>query len=446
MRSKRSAACAGGVLIMLLAGCGSGASPSPSDSTSLTGPELSLSQVLDPLASDAPIPTQAGLQAALAPLLAEGDLGPSPAVVVMDARSGQVLLDQSGSGPVLPASTNKLVTAASVLTAYGADATIATRSVKGSGPSEVVLVGGGDPALKIAEPKPTSPPSASLAALAQETARAIADPASGITQPVTVNYDDSLFTGPTRGPGWASGYPVPAITALMADGGLKGSAAPSAAAAQAFAQQLSVHGIKVTGTAPAAASGGGAQLAVVQSPPMADLVQRTLTPSDNVASEVLAHLAGVKRGMGGSFEGGGAASIAVLQDLGLPTDGTVIVDGSGLSHDDRIAPQTLAGLLSAIAGNANPQLWAVGTGSPIAGFTGTLALRFKTSAAKAGAGVVRAKTGTLTTVSGLAGLVRTADGALLAFSFAAPAAKSTVGSEATWDNAAAVLAQCGCSG
>ena len=55
-------------------------------------------------------------------------------------------------------------------------------------------------------------------------------------------------------------------------------------------------------------------------------------------------------------------------------------------------------------------LWPLSTGLPVAGVTGTLAERFSTAGTDAGRGVVRAKTGTLTGVDALAGLMRDAEG------------------------------------
>jgi D-alanyl-D-alanine carboxypeptidase/D-alanyl-D-alanine-endopeptidase (penicillin-binding protein 4) len=62
---------------------------------------------------------------------------------------------------------------------------------------------------------------------------------------------------------------------------------------------------------------------------------------------------------------------------------------------------------------------------------------------------VRAKTGTLTGVSALAGLVHDADGRLIVFALIAdrvPGGEAgTAGSEAALDRVAAALAGCGCS-
>ena len=129
---------------------------------------------------------------------------------------------------------------------------------------------------------------------------------------------------------------------------------------------------------------------------------------------------------------------------GLGVTGVALADGSGLSRLDRLEPAALTALL-ARAGTED-RLAPLLSGLPVAGFDGTLARRFRTGASVPAAGVVRAKTGTLNGVSALAGLVRTADGRLLAFDLTADAVPlgATRGAEAALDRLAAVLASCGC--
>jgi D-alanyl-D-alanine carboxypeptidase (penicillin-binding protein 4) len=83
-------------------------------------------------------------------------------------------------------------------------------------------------------------------------------------------------------------------------------------------------------------------------------------------------------------------------------------------------------------------------GLAIAGVTGTLADRFYTESSYAGAGVVHAKTGTLTGVSSLAGTVVDREGRLLVFAFTTNSAADVPSARASLDDAATVLARCGC--
>jgi len=185
----------------------------------------------------------------------------------------------------------------------------------------------------------------------------------------------------------------------------------------------------------------------VQSPTITQLVERLLTDSDDALAEALAHLAGGKLSGDASFVGGAAATVSTLSDLGVPVDGVSLHDGSGLSLQDLVPTATLVGALSAVAADkpANGEtagvLWPVSTGMPVAGVTGTLATRFDTSGTAVGRGVVRAKTGTLTGVDCLAGVVRGASGRLLAF---AVLADSTPGpqtaSRTALDRAASAVA------
>jgi D-alanyl-D-alanine carboxypeptidase/D-alanyl-D-alanine-endopeptidase (penicillin-binding protein 4) len=153
----------------------------------------------------------------------------------------------------------------------------------------------------------------------------------------------------------------------------------------------------------------------------------------------------IAEGQPASFVGAAAATRTVLARLGLPA-GDQLLDGSGLSAQDRVTPALLAALLRTAAGPARPQLHALVPGLPVSGYLGTLDDRYRTGPAALAAGQVRAKTGTLDGVSSLAGLVRGRDGRLLAFAVVADRVPvgGTLPAEAALDDVAAALAGCGC--
>lgn len=165
-----------------------------------------------------------------------------------------------------------------------------------------------------------------------------------------------------------------------------------------------------------------------------------LTNSDNDIAEALARrtaLAGKQRA---DFEGGGKAIRDRLRKLGLPLAGADFHDGSGLDRADRLTANLLTSLLVKAGDPAHPELRPVLTGLPVAGFTGTLSSRYTDGAA----GVVRAKTGTLTGVNTLAGTVVDRDGRLLAFAFLASDTTDPQAAQSALDRTASALAACGC--
>jgi len=412
-------------------------------------------QLLAPLTTPSTTPpTTAGIAAVLAGPLAAPALGPITTVAVYDARTGQLIYDKSADVPATPASTNKLLSAAAALTAYGADHRIKTTVVAGASPNELVLVGGGDPLLRSSKPAAKDPGAASLAQLADQTAAAVLvtsgeTPVGGKAYSLT--FDDSLFSGPLTSPTWPATYIqeglVSRITALIADGGFVGgiNPDPSLATTKKFADLLRARGVNLAGnpkraTAPLEAT----EIASVESLPMSAIVQESLEKSDNTTADMLGHLAGAKVVNDGSFNGGVRAVTQVLTELGIDASGLQLFDGSGLSRDNIVPARILGQTLNAMATNANDSLWAATYGMPVAGFTGSLDDRFVAPGTQPGLGQVRAKTGTLTGVSTLAGLVTDVDGDLLSFTFMAPAAPDLLAAEIAWDQAAAALATCGC--
>jgi D-alanyl-D-alanine carboxypeptidase/D-alanyl-D-alanine-endopeptidase (penicillin-binding protein 4) len=409
-----------------------------SSPTSSGTPAPAPSPVLGPAPSDAPVPSADSVAAALRGPLADQRLGGHVAVQVTDVLSGQQLYAQNATDGAVPASTMKLATAVAVLAVRGPAYQLQTKAVAGPNPGEVVLVGGGDPTLAV-NATGSYPDAARLDDLATQVKKAL-----GGAAPTKVIVDSSLFTGPNTGPNWESdvvdgfGYTA-RITALMVDGGRTNprqldnpsprSSTPDLAAGQAFAKLLGLATSAVaTGRAPAAgsaapsaaASSGGApapgtELGAVSSPPLMRILEEMLRTSDNTVAEALARQVALARNQPASFAGAGTATLAVLGELGLPTGGVRTADGSGLSFDDRLSAQLLTGILALAARPDQQKLHALFTGLPVAGYSGTLANRYRSPNANPAGGALRAKTGTLPGVNSLAGYVIDAKGRLLAF-------------------------------
>ena len=359
-----------------------------------------------------------------------------------------------GARTVTPASTLKMLTATAALEAMGPDHRFVTRVVATPSSPRITLVGGGDPLLgrDASDPDGTYPARADLDTLARATAKSL----NGLGRArVRLSYDASLFTGPAVNPRWEPSYVpdnvVSPISALWVDEGRDhrglGYRSPAAAAAQVFAQALRKRGIAVAGTPKAGRAPAGAQdIASVQSAPLAQVVQHVLEVSDNEGAEVLARQVAIARQRPASFTGGAAAVREVLTGLGVDLVGDRTYDGSGLSRHDLITPETLLSVIRVAAGTDKPGLRSVVADLPVAGFTGSLAYRFQ-AGDKAGLGMVRAKTGTLTGVHGLTGTVTSVDGAVMSFVAIADRVRlpDTLAARSLLDQVAAALAGCTCA-
>lgn len=421
------------------------------------------SPLLTALDGSAQLPTPDGTTAALRDALAAPALGGTVAALVVDALTGTPLLSTGAGSLVTPASTTKLVTALAAVTTLAPSTRLATRVVTGSTPGEIVLVGGGDPTLTAAPdragsvvPDPGAPARLTDLAAALVAARGPAAP------PVdTVVVDASLWEGPALGPGWSPGYvsggDVAPVSALSVDGGRSRPDRrarvddPARAAGTALADLLRSAGAaapSVQVRAGRAAAGAGV-LARVESPPVADLVEQMLQSSDNDLAEALARAVAIAAGQPPTFAGAATAVQSAAVAAGVPAAGLGLVDGSGLSRDDRLSPEAVVAVLRLAADPSRPDLRPVVTGLPVAGFSGTLGDRFRSSAPPGdvpAAGRVRAKTGTLSGVSALAGLVVDVDGRLLAFALYAGSVPGggTRQAQRALDAVASALAGCGC--
>ena len=434
--------------------------------TVAAGPVRGAGTVLAPATAVGSLPTASGLRSALAGPLSAAALGPRVSAVVADPATGRVLLSKDGARLLTPASTAKLVTSVAALAVLGPNATFTTRVVNGATPDRIILVGGGDPTLAVNQfPAQDYPRPATLASLAAATAQALK---SQDRTTVSVGYDTSLYTGPGLAPGWPQSYittgNVTPIVSLEVDQGRLTTAGtpedsddpynlrprstdPAGVAAASFTALLAADGIHVTGSpVPQAAPAHASGIASVSSPPLSAIVDQMLEESNNVIAENLARQVALATGRPASFSGAVAAVIRELRRLGVQ-GGLRLVDGSGLSPQDAIAPATLVKMVEIATTDARVR--ALLAGLPVAGFSGTLSGGQSVFSGIGGAalGSVRAKTGNLGTVTALAGLVTDRNGTTLVFAFMAdqiPAAGMLQTAANAIDAGAAALANCGC--
>ncbi|MEE6136614.1 D-alanyl-D-alanine carboxypeptidase/D-alanyl-D-alanine-endopeptidase [Mycobacterium sp. 050128] len=402
-----------------------------------------------PVADTAETPSAGALAAVLAPVAADLNLGRLGGRIT-DALTGKELWQVADDVPLVPASTNKVLSAAAALLTLDRQARISTRVVAGSQNAQgpIVLVGAGDPTLSAAPPDvPTWYRGAPrISDLVEQIHR------SGMT-PTTVQVDTSAFTGPTMAQGWdpadIDNGDIAPIESVMIDAGRiqpstvnsRRSKTPALDAGRELAKALGLDPAAVT---IASAPSGARQLAVVQSAPLVQRLGEMMDHSDNVLAECIAREVAAAINRPRSFAGAVDAVTNRLSTAHVDTSGAMLVDSSGLSVDDRLTAKTLDGTVQAAAGPDQPSLRALLDLLPIAGGSGTLADRFLDPATNLGpAGWLRAKTGSLTAINSLVGVVTDRTGRVLTFAFISNAAGPN--GRNAMDALATRLWTCGCT-
>jgi len=168
---------------------------------------------------------------------------------------------------------------------------------------------------------------------------------------------------------------------------------PVAFFGEAFRAALAARGIPVSGVVRRGRVEGATPL-VVYSSRLDRTLSVMLTRSQNLYAECVLKALG-----DGTFRGGAGAVAEALAAEGIPTEGLVVSDGSGLSRANRATARTFYGTLQAFADA--PEF--VGALAP--GGDGTLERRFRDLGDR-----VRLKTGTLRGVSALSGYVTGREG------------------------------------
>ena len=184
-----------------------------------------------------------------------------------------------------------------------------------------------------------------------------------------------------------------------------------------FKQSLEENGIQINGSLKSAATPINAQiLKSYQSQPLSELLIPFMKLSNNVHGEILVKEMGrIVKGEG-SWEKGLEVLESELAKFGVQTDTIELRDGSGISHINLVPPNELTSLLFSIQKEAwfDHFLHSLPvSGAPERMIGGTLRNRMLNSPAQ---WQVKAKTGTIASVSSLSGYVDTRSGERLIFS------------------------------
>jgi serine-type D-Ala-D-Ala carboxypeptidase/endopeptidase (penicillin-binding protein 4) len=227
---------------------------------------------------------------------------------------------------------------------------------------------------------------------------------------------------------------VPKVIAMFGKSTMRltGKLAPNAASIQidlplanpagsfmnAFNQSLNRSGISIGNTRLVLEQNifNLSEIAAIDSPPIAELIQETNQKSNNVYAEVL--LKSIGRTHPTHFtsnEDTSTLGIALvkqrLTEMGVDPQAYSLYDGSGLSRHNLVAPATFVRVLSTMATTSVGQIYR--DSLPISGISGSLKNRMKGTLAQ---GIVRAKTGSLSGVASLSGYINPPQYSPLVFS------------------------------
>ena len=407
-------------------------SPTPSPEASVTAADL----VVDPrvevaarLPADRPGlgPREEQLRDRLRAIIrsqAKALEGAEVAVAVRDEQ-GRRIFDRGATTHLMPASTMKAVTGATVLSVLGGDHRFTTtvaptgEVVDGVVQGDLVLRGGGDPVLTTDEYRRWVYPARPATAI-EDLADAVVD--AGITS-ITgrVVAEASGWYAPVAA-GWRSSYlddhNARRITPLTIDAGLQvqveqpegqspkvrlvGSPDPVRRAGRVFASLLAERGVTAGGDVTTSRLPVATQppVASLSSPPLADLLRFALRRSDNHLADSMLRAAAVAATGSGSWTAADRTASTVLEQLGLDARGLRVADGSGLSRLDRVSAAQLADLDAAMMNSQHADVWH--DSLAVAATNGTLSRRL---VGTPGAGRFFGKTGTLDDVKAVVGHV-----------------------------------------
>ena len=329
----------------------------------------------------------------------------SISIKVVAVETGEVIYAKNAHKLHHPASTTKLFTAATALAKLGSDYQFETtlytdESTETQAIGNIYFKGSADPVLQ----------SNDIVKLCDTLVQTGIKSIHG-----DIVVDETYFDTVREGPGWMWDDKPLRISALSirnvepdAKTGSRAIACGHLLKTILMQKGINIGGQVTTGKVPSDAR----SIAKHLSPPLADIIKLMNKPSDNWIAEMLFKAIGAEvKGEPGTWKKGRETVTEFLGEIMEEPPAHRFVDGSGLSRYNLLNAELLTKLLIYMYHNFElmPEYMA---SLPIAGVDGTLKNRMQGMSTEK---VLRAKTGTLSGVSALAGYTKTADGEVFAF-------------------------------
>jgi len=298
----------------------------------------------------------------------------NPSVVVIDQQDGSVVYQKGAYSLRKPASIQKIFMGVAAVMHLPMDQVFPTSLWVGNQPNSLVIQGSYDPWISTSAKLAEKMGRTSLPRIEFNSLKALKELNPDLDSSFTLFYA-SLFTPETEH-----------IKKFFRDKG------------------LNVKMKRVSNQT--ALDFSGTRILTSESPELEEMLGYAVAWSDNTLSERIARIASVAAG--NTFDQAGVADTfsSALAELGIESSKMIVKDASGLSKENRVTANLVGQLLVKI--KADERFVPLINSFPVSGISGTLRNRFTETAPDA-VGLVKAKTGTLSNTTNLAGYVESGD-------------------------------------
>ena len=298
----------------------------------------------------------------------------NPSVVVIDQQDGSVVYEKGAYSLRKPASIQKIFMGVTAVMYLPMDQVFPTSLWVGNQPNSLVIQGSYDPWISTSAKLAEKMGRTSLPRIEFNSIKALKELNPDLDSNFTIYYA-SLFTSETEH-----------MKKFFRDKG------------------LNVTLKRVSNET--ALDFSATRILTSDSPELEEILGYAVAWSDNTLSERIARIASVAAG--NTFDQAGVASTfsTSLAELGIESSKMIVKDASGLSKENRVSAHQVGQLLVKI--RTDERFIPLINGFPVSGISGTLRNRF-TETAPGAVGLVKAKTGTLSNTTNLAGYVESGD-------------------------------------